>query len=432
MSWPFPSALPALQRAADELAPRSDRFEVVAKVGETLQLRRRTGEALVRRLTREVGVGCRAVAGKLVGFGAAAGSDAGSGRDAARASLASLLPGPDPLPPRSLLGSVGQPALPLEPDFDRCEQFFCDLFQALRRGSRRMQLGEVRLLCGRSQTSLLTGEGFATGAEAAACAVEVVAAGDEGPWRFFHAAAPSPAHLDAAELAARIQEVTLLTARGSSPARALADVLLAPPVAAVLLAALAESILSGDLVTGSRAPRIASTWRLTDERGGPDGLLPLPFDGEGLPSRSIPLLVGGRAGGRAGTWADARRFGCAPGAALRPSYQQPPMAGPANVVVTSTSGLPAGELLQRLQHGVFAALPAGTLVLGEGGRFALPVAAVAVHQGRFAAAHPVAELRGSFRRLLAGLASVGVDTCSFSLSCAVTTPSLLVRTLEVG
>jgi len=432
VNWSSAAALPALQRAADELAPRADRFEVFAKVGETLHLQRRAGEGPLRRIAREVGVGCRTVAGGRVGFGAAAGSDAGCGRDAARASLASLLPGPDPLPPLALLGTGGQPAPPADTLFELCEQLFADLSHALRRVARRLQLGEVRLLCGRSRASLLTGDGFAAAAESTACVVEVVAAATEGPWRFFQAAASSPAQLDVAGLASHVEEVALLTARGSPPPRALTDVLLAPPVAAVLVGALAQYLMAGRLAAGRRTPHVAPAWRLADERGGPGGLLPLPFDGEGLPSRRIPLLEGGRAAGRVGTWAEAQRFGCPPGAALRPSYQQPPVAGPANLVVSVTAGLAGGELLERLHHGIFAAVPAGTIAVDDGGRFALPVAAVTVRGGRFAAAHPVAELRGSFRRLLAGLAAVGADSRSFSLACGVTTPSLLVRTLEVG
>jgi hypothetical protein len=66
------------------------------------------------------------------------------------------------------------------------------------------------------------------------------------------------------------------------------------------------------------------------------------------------------------------------------------------------------------------------------GRFALPVAGVSVRHGRVVAAHPWMELRGSFRRLLGGLTACGSDPRSFSLSCGVTTPSLLVHRVEVA
>jgi hypothetical protein len=41
-------------------------------------------------------------------------------------------------------------------------------------------------------------------------------------------------------------------------------------------------------------------------------------------------------------------------------------------------------------------------------------------------------LRGSLRRLLGALAAAGGDSESFSLACAVTTPSLLFRRLEIA
>ena len=66
------------------------------------------------------------------------------------------------------------------------------------------------------------------------------------------------------------------------------------------------------------------------------------------------------------------------------------------------------------------------------GRFGVHAAAVALREGRPVAAHPLVELRGSFRRLLAGLLAAGADSESFSLSCAVTTPSLLFHRLEIA
>jgi hypothetical protein len=65
-------------------------------------------------------------------------------------------------------------------------------------------------------------------------------------------------------------------------------------------------------------------------------------------------------------------------------------------------------------------------------RFALRAAAVSLTDGRAVAAHPSVELRGSFRRLLAGLAGVGADPASVALDCVVTTPSLLVRRPEIA
>ena len=85
------------------------------------------------------------------------------------------------------------------------------------------------------------------------------------------------------------------------------------------------------------------------------------------------------------------------------------------------------------ETGFWLGLPAGAVrVDPTGERFALRTAAVAVASGRPVASHPLVELRGTFRRLLAGLAGSGLDSQSYVLGCAVTTPSLLFRRLEIG
>ena len=118
---------------------------------------------------------------------------------------------------------------------------------------------------------------------------------------------------------------------------------------------------------------------------------------------------------------------------MRPSYRHPPVPGPANLVVLAETSVSQPELLRLLNAGFYLAVPAGPVrVEPVTGRFALRAAAVAVRDGRPTTAHPLVELRGSFPRLLRGLAATGGDTESFSLAGAVTTPSLLVRRLEVA
>ncbi len=431
MSRPFSLASPALERAADELAARSDRFEIFAKVGESVHLRHRGTGSLEEHHAREEGVGCRAVVGELAGFGAAAGSDAASGRDAARAALASLVPGPDPLPPRHLLAAAPIPPGPSRLAVAEGRQVVAEVVAALARVPRLL-LGEVRLHHGRWRATLATSEGFVARAGSAACVVEVLAAAAEGPWRLFQVAAAVPAKLPLDPLATAVREVTLLTARGSSPPAGVTRALLAPPAAAPLVVALAEHLMAGREAAGLTGARVAPGWALYDERPGPGGLVPVPFDGEGFPSRRLPLAAGQRRTGRLGTWADARRYGCLAGAAVRPSYREPPRAGPANLLVAPANPHSSAELLRILDDGLYVPVAAGTLTVDARGRFALPVAAVTVRGGRFAEAHPVAELRGSFRRLLEGLEACGDDAWSLSLTCGVTTPSLLFRTLQVG
>jgi len=113
--------------------------------------------------------------------------------------------------------------------------------------------------------------------------------------------------------------------------------------------------------------------------------------------------------------------------------REPPFAGPANLVVSPVRALPQPDLLAALDHGFYLACPAGGVFADEAtGRFAIRAAAIGVQRGKAVATHPLVELRGSLKRLLTGLAATGADLESFSLDCAVTTPSLLFRRLEIA
>ena len=432
MTANFDPLLPAIHSASEELARRGVRFEVFARVGESAHLVRDQDGALERRESREVGVACRVSGDGRAGFAAAAGGGARTGRQAALAALDAMLPSPDPLPPQAVLGSSGSalahvPADPVQQE--AFAQVIASTFEHAGSGSTLVQL---RLLGGTSSAALATGEGFLARAAAGGAAVELLVAPPTGPWRHFHFAAPALSDLDPEALARRAIEASLLATEGAAPARQLADVLLAPAVAAPIVVALAQHLAHEAKDNNERA-RVSKSWNLVDERPGPAGLLPLPWDGEGLPARRIVLASGGHLRERFATWERAQRTGEQPGGAVRPSYRHPPVPGPANLVVLSLTALRQPELLALLENGFYLALPAGAIRVEQAtGRFALRAAAVEVRQGRPAAAHPLVDLRGSFRRLLSGLAATGGDAESFSLASAVTTPSLLVRHLEVA
>jgi predicted Zn-dependent protease len=430
-----PDALtPALESASEELARRASRFEVFARLGESAQVTLAPDSSSERRESRELGVACRVWARGHAGFAAAAGSSARAGREAALAALDGMRPAADPLPPRDALGTSGS-ALP-HPAADReeREQFAHALTAAFAAGAHQVRLVQARLLTGTSVAALRTGDGFLARATAGGAVVELLLAPPAGPWRHVHVAAAGLADLAPDALAARAIEACLLATRGEAPPRQLADVLLAPAVAAPLVVALAQHLareLSDD-DTIARS-RVSQAWQLVDERPGPAGLLPLPWDGEGLAARRIVLAAGGRLGERFATWERAQRTGERPGGAVRPSYRHPPFPGPSNLVVLPTAAARQADLLARLESGFYLVLPAGPVRVDHAsGRFALRAAAVAVRRSRALAAHPLVDLRGSFRRLLGGLAFTGGDVESFSLASAVTTPSMLFRRLEIA
>jgi predicted Zn-dependent protease len=413
------------------LARHAGRWAVFARTGTTFERRYRQGRGWEGLEATEAGVACRVAGGGTVGFSAAAGSAAVAGREAARAALASRRPGEDPLPPRNLLGRTAVPALPPSPDSDSVESFSRRLLAALAGAAQGTRIGELRVMAGMARAAILTAEGHVAPAAASGAVIEIVTF-EAGFARVFHTAARSLAGLDPDAIADRAHAVLSLASRGGSPARHLCDVLLAPAVAARLITALAPLFVAR--ARSAALPRSASlSWHLTDARPGPDGLLPLPWDGEGIVSRVIPLVAEGRVHRDLATWRDATVCGTPPGGAVRPSYRSEPTAGAANLVVRpDPSGRP-GTLLEALGDGAYAALPLGEVVFDPGdGRFSVACTGLSVRAGRRFGDHAALEVRGSARSFLRGLRGVGGDSESFSLACAVTTPSLLVRGLHVA
>jgi len=421
----------ALHSAAEELTGKGVRFEIFARHGESVQVSRSASGTTERRSSREFGVGCRVSGKGGAGFGAASGGGGRTGKDAARTALGAVHPAPDPIPPRSALGTSGTALHHHLPDVERLEVLLRDAAALLSGDRHGVRVVQARILAGVSAAAIATAEGFHARATAGATVVGLLVAPPEGPWRYFQFAAPALSDLDPAKIAERVRETALLATRGGPPARQLSDLLLAPAVAAPLVEALAQFLTAPS--GPSPGLRVSRAWHLSDDRLGPQGLLPLQWDGEGLPARRIELVRDGRLGERLATWELAQRSGGRAGGAVRPSYRHPPTAGPANLVVHPGSSTHQSDLLARLEDGFYVAVPAGTVrVDAAEGRFEVRASAIAIRHGKPTAAHPLVEVRGSFRRLLSGLLAAGADSESFSLSCAVTTPSLLFHRLEIA
>lgn len=423
---------PAVESAAVELARSGGRWEVLARHGRSIGLRWWAG-GWEARTTEESGVACRVAARGRAGFAAATGQGARAGRLAAEAAMASSVPGPDPLPPATLLGSTACPPAPAPVDAAVLQDVAEAQLAALT-CHRDIEVLELRVSSGTAVTRLVTADGHPAEGRLGGTVLELLLAATEGPVRLVQTAAREPGCLDVLTLAEHTAESVLLASRGGSVPHQLADVATAPAVAAPLVLALVDRLqrAHGNVHDRLRAVKVAPDWRLSDERVGPDGLLPQAFDGEGLPGRSHPLLADGHIGEPLLSWAEATARGGRAGGAVRPTFRQAPRGGPANLVVHPCRPISGRALLDCLETGFWLDLPAGGVrVDPTGERFALRVAAVAIVSGRPVASHPLVELRGTFRRLLSGLAGSGLDSQSFSLGCAVTTPSLLFRRLEI-
>ncbi len=434
MSEPAAPLLPAVHSAVEELRRRRVRFEVFARAGESTHLRRHSDGSWERRRSREVGVSCRAAGDGRAGFAASSGSSARAGREAARAALGTMLPAPDPLPPRELLGCLAVPGRPQPSGAAELEALAHAFTASLSAWGERLRLLELRVVEGVSSSLLTTGEGFSCTAEAGGGVVEALLAPQHGPLRLVHWAARAVSDLQPERLAAPVGEAALALSRGHAVRRQLADVVLAPPVAARLVLALVRAATDGRenaLVGTGERRRGRGPWHVVDDRAGPRALLPLPCDGEGIPLRRVEVIADGVVTGGWATWAEACATGAPPGGAVRPSYQDEPRAGPANLVVLADQPQPREALVHRLGRGFLLDFPGGE-VRSDGSSFALRAAATAISGGRPDGTHPIVELRGSFRRLLGALEAAGDDNASFSLACTVTTPSLLIRGMEIA
>ncbi len=416
---------PAAEAALAELQRAKIRHEVFAREGETFTLRWRGGQ-WERRHALRAGVACRLAGGGTRGFAAVAGIAAAAGRDAARAALASAYPGPDPLPPRAMLGSSTVPPRPDAPAAGQAESFGVQLADAL--ASRSLRVEEIRVITGWSRALLVTGEGFAGTANAGGALIEVRAACGQLPASVVHRAVPALSEPLAARLVEAVAGTGDLPPLLAPPPRGLYDVLLAPEVAAHLLLALLDL-----LGTSPRRRReISPAWGLEDARCGPDGLLPLPFDGEGIPSRRVVLLAGGRLGNPALTWQEAGGIAERAGGAVRASYADPPASRPANLVMAGGT-VSSRELAAAMADGWHLRAMAGGVRLDRArDRLVLPALGVRLRAGDAVQVWPRVELRAGCGRLLAALEAAGDDPASASLRAAVTTPSLLFRQLEIG
>ncbi len=250
---------------------------------------------------------------------------------------------------------------------ERREAFAHALAETVERGGE-VFLVELRVLEGRASAALATGEGFLARWDVGGALVELLLAPEDGPWRLVSTAVASLRELEVGPWRTARSARRGSRPRGGSPHRQLADVLLAPAVAAPLVAALARRLAAdrGEPAASLAQGRVSPLWRLEDHRAGPDGLLPGPCDGEGVPARTIVLLAGGHARERYLMWRDANDLFGVAGGAVRRSYREPPFPGPANLVLSPVRALLQPDLLSALGDGFYLACPAGGAFVDEG------------------------------------------------------------------
>ncbi|HXT21934.1 MAG TPA: metallopeptidase TldD-related protein [Thermoanaerobaculia bacterium] len=248
-------------------------------------------------------------------------------------------------------------------------------------------------------------------------------------------------------LARALADRLAVRARGTLPERETLDAVLAPAAAARLLAALlpllvgpgarerVETFIGGGAQLASPALSIVDDGRL------PGGLLAAPVDGEGVPTRGVPLVEGGvyrqpllawwQARGEAAAAAGAARV--ASGCSARPSFRDLPRPGPTHLFVRPQEGVRPAALVGELGRGAY-------LLDGDGpahadlraDRFALPVCGFLLGEAG-AQRQPLARgwLCGSIGALLRGVSGVARDLTFFPLDGMIGSPTLRVDGLEL-
>ncbi len=395
--------LRAAEAASAQLVQQTEAFEVFVRVAETARWERSVQGELRHHSGWQLGVACRAQRGSLVGFGAAGGTAQVAGRSAGRLALACLSRGHRPLPDPALLGAVPCPPGP-KVTAEQANQLFTQLTQQERGQTLSLTLAHA-------QSSLQRGEGFCARWSNHLMLLEWQQEVLRGlPVRFSRLLTPplGPPQPAWTHLVPAPEKAHPLP-RG----RRLTRALLAPDVAAPLLVSVVAHL--------PRKPTVASpVWELWDLRRHPRSLLPMACNGEGLPAADLPLAAQGQAQAAAGTG----------GACIRAPWDQPPHPAPLHLWQASSS-LPWEKALAELADAFLALVPASELSVEGGGRFRLLVVASPVHRGQ-PQGWGLATISGSFTRLLQGLEAAVGEVEHVALGCVVSTPWLVVRSLEVS
>jgi predicted Zn-dependent protease len=245
----------------------------------------------------------------------------------------------------------------------------------------------------------------------------------------------SPRRFPVAVLADRLVDLLSVRERGAADGADAADVVLAPEVAARLVAPLAAAFSARSVpevaaLLEQRDGRVASPLvTLIDDGRHPRGALAAPVDGEGVPTGERALIIEGQLCGTLEPW---ERSGAPLGCRVRPGWRDLPRVAPSHCFIAPRAEVAPGSLLEDLDDGFYLldAADGGSYDLAAG-RFSLPVWGFRIAAGR--PVHPLGEARlnGDPRRLLHAVTGVARDLRFTPLGAMIGAPSLRVRGLEL-
>ena len=174
--------------------------------------------------------------------------------------------------------------------------------------------------------------------------------------------------------------------------------------------------------------------RIADVGTEPDGPSSAPFDGEGTPTRSTPLIEDGRLLGFLYDSRTARKAGrSSTGNASRGSYRTPPSVGTTNLIVEAGE-LDLAELAARAGDGLYVTDVAGlhSGVNPVSGTFSVGASGRLIENGEFGA--PVREITiaSDLVSMLKAVRFVGSEARWVPFGGSVKTPPLMVAEMAVS
>jgi PmbA protein len=293
----------------------------------------------------------------------------------------------------------------------------------------------LRLEEGSSEAALVSSRGVAAAmrGRTAALRAEVARGGHRIRAEF---AARAAVELKPLALARRLAD-RLLALEGALPTAVLEELVLAPPVAARLIEALAPRFVGAEAERRlasllDRERRIGSAaLTLVDDGSLEAGALAAPFDGEGVPTGGVALVEGGRfvqpllAGAEHA--APQRAAGCA----RRDGWRDVPRQAPTQLYVAPDPTHAVAELVAGVARGGYLISPESSVTLGgEGGdEFSLAVSGFVLAGGRSAGGLGRCRLEGRFGALLHGVRAVARDLTFVPGDGLFGAPTLLVAGL---
>lgn len=239
-------------------------------------------------------------------------------------------------------------------------------------------------------------------------------------------------------LARRLADRLHLSREGRAPEHPGGELVLAPTVAARLLAALAPH-LAGPEALERLAPLrdvrghvAAGCVTVLDDGRLLGGVFAAPVDGEGVPTGAAVLIEDGVLRQPLLAWWEARPPQVATGCVRRASFRDLPAKGFSHLVLRPSARLHAAELIAGVDHGYYLLDTEGPVDFDLArDRLTVPVCGYALRGGRAVAPMSGGWLCGSLHALFGGVVAVGRELEWLVTDAAYGAPTLLASGLEV-